>query len=187
MAPGYRQRPADKVLGRLRGSRFPPGGAVAPHRPAVTFPGTGAESRHLCPRAVPPWAAPVRYLGNRGGAPSWWGATVTPRHFQTALVPEPLAAAGRASADGGSRGRCASRRSGGEARPERPRGVARGRGASGAVPTPTPTPGGGTEGGPGAAGRKWGRAARGPSHRPSVRTSVRPGPDPGELQFHLPG
>lgn len=44
--------------------------------------------------------------------------------------------------------------------------VGRGRGASGAVPTPTPE-----GGGPGAAGRKWGRAARG---RPTVRWFVGP-------------
>lgn len=107
---------------------------MAPHLPAVTFPGTETESRHLrSARAPPLWAAPVCYPGNRG-APSLWAATVSPRHFQTALVPEPLAAAGRTSEDGGSRGRCASRRSSGEARPGRPQGRAGSRGLRGGRP-----------------------------------------------------
>lgn len=163
----YRQRPVDKVLGHRRGSGFPPGGAVAPHRPAVTFPGTEAESRHLRPaRASPLWAAPVCYRGNRG-APSLWAATVSPRHFQIALVPEPLAAAGRTSEDGGSRGRCASRRSGGEARPGEAAGPAGSRGLRGG---PHPSPEGRREARALLGGSGGGR--RGGS--PTVRRSVRP-------------
>lgn len=139
---------------------------MAPHQPAVTFPGTEAESRHLRPaRAPPKWVAPVCYRGNRG-APSLWAATVSPRHFQTALVPEPLAAAGRTSEDGGSRGRCASRRSGGEARPGRPHGRAGSRGLRGG---PHPHPRGRRP------GRCWEEVGEGGAGTvpPSVGSSVR--------------
>lgn len=170
------QRPVDKVLGHRRGSGFPPGGAVAPHRPAVTFPGTEAESRHLRPaRASPLWAAPVCYRGNRG-APSLWAATVSPRHFQIALVPEPLAAAGRTSEDGGSRGRCASRRSGGEARPGEAAGPAGSRGLRGG---PHPSPEGRREARALLGGSGGGRRGGSPTVRRSVGPSVRAaGADP---------
>lgn len=96
------------------------------------------------------------YRGNRG-ASSLWAATISRRHFQTALVPEPLGAAGGASEGGGSPGRCAAPESGdgnvGEARPG-----GRGRRGSGGVAEPS---GRFPEGGSGG-GRRGDRAA-GPS------------------------
>lgn len=161
---------------------------MARHRPAVTFPGT--EDRKppspvvRPPRAPPLWAAPVRYRGN-GGAPSLWAATVSlraifkPRSCRSHWPQrdEPAGTAGREGdvprdgaavrrARGGLRGRAGSRslRGGPHPHPERAREAER------ALP-----------------GGSGGRAARGPSVRPSDRPSVRPWPTREELPFHPPG
>lgn len=119
------------------------------------------------------------YRGNRG-ASSLWAATVSRRHFQTALVPEPLGAAGGASEDCGSPGRCAAPESGdgngGEARPG-----GRGRRGPGGVAGP---PGRFPEGGSGG-GRRGDRTA-GPSRCLSVLLDGKMS-WPGERWLHLPG
>lgn len=93
-------RRASQRLGvSARGRRGP--ASAGPLRFRAPRPG----SRHHRPgvRTRDATVGRSRYRGNRG-ASSLWAATVSRRHFQTALEPEPLGAAGGASEDGGSQG-----------------------------------------------------------------------------------
>lgn len=166
-----------------RGRRGP--ASTGPLRFRAPRPGAAITGR----RAPPLWAAPVtgataalppcgprpslRAIFKLRSCGSHWAQRDGP-----ARTPGPQGDARRGGAAAGTAVRLAR---------GRPRGTG---GASGVAGPPGRSP----EAGPGAAGRKWGRAARGSTHRPTVRQLGRAArwvdmkmPCPGGWWLHLPG